>query len=61
MILCWYSSVLLNPSSEAFETDIQEQLILITVVTYLAPVFVLSKGLFWQDFFKLFEKEQTSF
>lgn len=47
-MLCWYSSVLLNPSSEAFETDIQEQLVLITaVVTYSAPVFVVSKGQFW--------------
>lgn len=63
MTLCWYSSVLLNPSSfEACETDTQEQMVLISaVVTYSAPVFVVSKGLFWQDILKLFEEEQTRF
>lgn len=62
MTLCWYSSVLLNPSSGTFETVTQEQMVLITAVaTYSAPGFVISKGLFWQEFFKAFEKEQSSF
>lgn len=45
--------MLLNPSLEGFETDIQEQMVLITAVaTYSAPGFLVSKGLFWQDFLK---------
>lgn len=55
MTLYWYSSVLLNPSSEGFETGTQEQMVLITAVaTYAAPAFLVSKGLFWQDFLKAF-------